>query len=509
MLALFLGFVLLVTCGLISTIQIAKSVREMNAYTASHQADYFPPYPVIAASKKTALVKRGEYVIKSGDCLACHTDTDHKGPLFGGGLAMPTPFGVLYTPNITPDKKTGIGNWQYKDFKRAMRDGVNPHGQFYYPALPYPYFTHMSDDELKAAWAYLRAIPAVHKDKVPDRMAFPFNFRVFQLGWRILFFDFNKNGALADDKTKSKRWNRGRYIVRGPGHCEMCHSPSYYILNKTFVLGAPIKKYDLTGQKIQGYLAPNITSTNLGDVPAERITRVFTHDTMTTNAKVAGPMLEVNHDSLKYLTQEDLLSIATYLKSVKSQIPPVPKSGIPGKGLYESTCSGCHETGSGGAPKYGDATDWDPYIKKGMKTMDYNALHGFKGMPAKGTCSTCSVKDIEDAVAYMANSVKGKKAGPAPKPQAKPLTMADGQHIYAHHCAACHNPGRAGAPRIGNKAAWAPIVKAGLPLAFERTMHGYKGHPAMGGCTQCSGEEIKAALKYMMQRSSNKNFSLW
>lgn len=494
--------------GIIHAVKILEAI--------SHEQPHYPIYPPLSLNGKDAalveLIKKGEYLTKAGDCIACHTDTSkaHAKP-FAGGLPMPTPFGTIYSPNVTPDKQTGIGGWSEADFKRAMHEGKDPHGRFYYPAFPYLYFNTVKNEDIKALKAYFDQLPAVQQENRKNEMVLPFNWRFLQWGWRILFF--HPNGQYVENPKESAPWNRGKYIVDGLGHCAMCHSPSYHIISDTFPLGAPIRKYDLTGAKIQGYLAPNITADNLGDASISEIVAVFREDRLIGGGKVEGPMLEVNHDSLSHLSTEDLQAIAIYLKTVHSKHQPIKKSrGGPGEGIYEQYCSACHTNGAGGAPKFGDAAAWGALVKdKGMATLHTNAIKGINSMPAKGTCMSCKDEDIEAAVDYMVNQSTGTGAVTTPKaPKPKPLTLDDGRRIYSDNCSVCHDKGFKAAPRLGDKKAWQPMVDDGFVQAYERAVMGYKDHPPQGACSTCSNADIKAAVKYMMEQGSvNKDYSLW
>ncbi|MCE3237421.1 MAG: Gluconate 2-dehydrogenase cytochrome c subunit [Gammaproteobacteria bacterium] len=478
----------------------------------AEEVTYFPSYPPVNTTGKNAeLIQRGEYLAKAGDCIACHTNTFEKGKTFAGGLPMQTPFGVIYTPNITPDKSTGIGNWTDAQFIKAMRQGISPAGEHYYPAFPYLYFNQMTTEDLKALKAYLEAIPAITQKNKSNDMIWPFNWRFLQLGWKLLFFYPNKVDSYVPNPHYSAEWNRGAYLTNGLGHCAMCHTPSYYILTPNLPLGAPIRKYNLTGAKIQGYLAPNIMKKNIENVSNEELLQVFTHDRVIGGGKIEGPMLEVNKNSLSYLSREDLLSIITYLKTVDSELPPKPKApkGAPGKPVYESYCSGCHATGAGGAPKYGDASAWGPLIKKGINTVYTNALKGIGGMPAKGTCLSCNDEEIKQAVDYMVASVTGKMARNS-VPVQKRLTLEDGKHLYETNCSVCHAVGFKKAPKPGDIAAWKPMVKAGFLTTYRNVLEGKNAHPPRGGCSDCSDADIIAAVKYMMQVSApDQNYSLW
>jgi len=473
---------------------------------------YFPDYPATnPRAKNTAQIKRGEYLVKAGDCIACHTNTPEKGPVFAGGLPMPTPFGTIYTPNITSDKNTGIGNWTDAQFIKAMRKGISPEGKYYYPAFPYLYFSKITDEDLLAIKAYLDNIPAVNQANRDNTMMWPFNWRFLQLGWRLLFFNGENVGVYKTNPHQSTEINRGAYLTQGLGHCSMCHTPSYYLLTPKLPLAAPMQKYDLTGMQVQGYLAPNICKSNLGTTTTADIVDVFTKDKMIGGGKIEGPMLEVNHDSLRYLSTSDLSAIANYIKSVKSQSPPKPKGG-PGKGTYETYCAGCHATGAGGAPKYGDAAAWDPKLKVGMDKVYANAINGIGGMPAKGACLSCTTEEIKQAVDYMAAAVTGATIvnKVVTLPTVKPLSMEDGKRIYTKNCSSCHNTGTNSAPKVGNVSAWKAMVDAGFLATYATVAHGKHKTITKKSCHLCSDAELIAAIKYMMQQSAvNKNYELW
>lgn len=292
-----------------------------------------------------------------------------------------------------------------------------------------------------------------------------------------------------------------------------CATPSYHILDESLPLGAPIRKYDLTGAKVQGFLAPNITQANLGKVSIEEIVQVFTKDKMIGGGSVEGPMLEVNRDSLRYLAQSDLEAIAVYLKEVRSEQPPKPKVGAGGMGksIYDSYCSGCHASGAAGAPRYGDRTSWDKVLKQRPDQIYINAIHGIGGMPAKGTCSSCSDDEIKQSVDYMLASLKGDVGkAVANGVKSKPLTLLQGKQVYEKNCSSCHALGLDHAPKTGDQAVWKSSIDAGFVTTFQNVVTGKNGHPPHGACPTCSDGEVKAAVKYMMQESSTgKDFNLW
>tara|TARA_R110000868_G_scaffold161121_2_gene391069 strand:- start:1220 stop:2524 length:1305 start_codon:yes stop_codon:yes gene_type:complete len=404
-----------IIAGVIAAAVIGFSIYTINgivvntnlSLTSYVPGGHYPQYPALNLKGKTkeqvVEINRGEYLVKVGDCLACHTNVANGGKPYSGGLPMQTPFGSLYSPNITPDKETGIGGWSEKDFMRAVHDGVNPRGQFYYPAFPYIFFNKLKTEDVTAIKAYLDVVPAVNQQNRQNEMMFPFNWRFLQLAWRILFFYPERTGAYQDNAAESTQWNRGAYLVEGLGHCAMCHTPSYYLLNKNVSLGAPIRKYNYTGAVIEGYLAPNISKSNIGAVPDAQLLDVFRKYSMIGGNPVQGPMADAIHDSLIHLTTADLLAMITYLKTVDSEVVVQPKaeSTKVGKVIYENYCSACHNAGIGGAPRISNDLGWEKLANSGLEKLYDVAIHGGGNMPAKGTCITCSDYQIRLAVDYM------------------------------------------------------------------------------------------------------------
>jgi len=207
--------------------------------------------PAIAApAGDHDLVAKGEYLAHAGDCIACHTNPG--GVLFAGGFPMATPFGTIYSSNITPDPTTGIGSWTADQFYGAMHTGRFPDGGLIYPAMPFASYTKVTREDCDAIFAYLRSVPSVHQPNRPNDLRFPFNNRQLILGWRTLFF---QEGEYQPDPTKSVEWNRGAYLVEGLGHCSMCHTP----IN---ALGGSSESQAFEGGLIpmQNWYAPSLTS---------------------------------------------------------------------------------------------------------------------------------------------------------------------------------------------------------------------------------------------------------
>ncbi|MEE9452209.1 MAG: c-type cytochrome, partial [Gammaproteobacteria bacterium] len=346
----------------------------------------YPKYPEIdyGEGDEAELIKHGEYLTKVGDCIACHTDMQSGGEVFAGGLPIETPFGTLYTTNITPDKETGLGNWNEADFFEAMRHGKLPDGRNLFPVFPYPYFNKLSTDDLRAIWTYFRAIPPINKENIKMNIPFPLNWRLLQYGWKMLFF-YPNEGPFEYDPSKSKEWNRGAYLVESLGHCSMCHTPWN-------VLGAPKRKYYLTGNFIDGFWAPNITSYGLKSATHYEVAEVFaTGELLNRAGPVAGPMADVNHNSLGYLTEADGLAIATYLKSVKTEPPykikPVNTQNRlkHGRQVYINVCITCHQRGEAGAPRLGDSANWERRTQEvGMDALYRHTINGYNNMPIRG-----------------------------------------------------------------------------------------------------------------------------
>ncbi len=471
------------------------------------EAMEYPVYPTVIApdAVQAKKIQLGEYLVKASDCIACHTKPGGKP--FAGGLPVITPFGTIYSPNITPDKDTGIGNWTDKDFLRAMKHGIAPDGSYYFPVFPYTSFTKMTDADVLAIKAYLDVVPAVVQVNLEPDMPIPFRWRFGQLFWRTLFF---RKGDYQHDPAHSEQWNRGAYLVQGPGHCGMCHSPLNF-------LGAPKMKYYLGGGVIEGYIAPGINAKALAQVDIKEIVDVFLHDHRIGGGTLAAkPMLEVNHDSLSLLSENDLTAIATYLKSVKSETPPVEKvSGSAsevGKKIYDKYCQACHSTGAGGAPKLGDAAAWAPRLASGKEKVYHLAIKGFGSMPAKGTCMTCSDEDIHNAVDYMIGdaAASGEQKPTKPVKELPKATLELGKQVYDKVCGICHDAGKLGAPKIGDQKAWAPLIDKNFDILVTHSIKGYRGMPARGACYDCSDTDIIAAVKYMVQQSkSSGDYLLW
>jgi mono/diheme cytochrome c family protein len=295
----------------------------------------------VRADTTSDLVKKGQYLATAGDCISCHTAPGGK-PL-AGGLRVSTPFGPMVTPNITPDKDTGIGGYSDDQFYKALHEGIGQNGEYLYPVFPFQWYTHVSRDDVMAIKAYLFSVPPVHAEQKVNQLNFPFSIRASLLGWRQLFFT---EGEFKPDPSKSAQINRGKYLVTGLGHCGECHTEHN-------ALGGTEKKEAFEGATIDGWYAPNITSDmqeGIGSWSQGQLVSYLKTGVAPGKGIVAGPMAEVVTESLSKLNDSDIAAIAAYLKSIpakKSFSDTRPTAAAdatpPGAGTYATFCASCHQ----------------------------------------------------------------------------------------------------------------------------------------------------------------------
>ena len=303
-------------------------------------------------------IMRGQQLAALGDCAVCHTQGN--GAINAGGRAIETPFGVIYSTNITPDVETGIGAWSYPAFERAMREGIHRDGRHLYPAFPYNHFAKTTDADLQALYAYLMAQPAVRSANREPALAFPFHLRPLMAGWNALF---HNSATFAPDATQSAAWNRGAYLVEGLGHCGACHSPRNG-------LGAEKTDAYLAGGFAEGWEAPALTSLSQAPIPwsEDELFGYLRTGESRFHGVAAGPMAPVVKE-LAALPDADIRAMAVYLASFNTTAigkaeqqalaakletstgtRPVSASSA-GARLYEGACAVCHKVG--GAPLFG------------------------------------------------------------------------------------------------------------------------------------------------------------
>ncbi len=311
-----------------------------------------------ASVYSAATIARGRQLSALGDCAVCHTEAN--GARNAGGRPLATPFGIIYSTNITPDLETGIGAWSYPAFERAMREGIHRDGRHLYPAFPYTHFAKVTDADLQALYAYLMAQAPVRADTPSNALAFPFNWRPLMAGWNALF---RQPGVFEADATKSAMWNRGAYLVEGLGHCGACHSPRN-------ALGAEKAKAHLAGGLAEGWEAPPLTSLSHAPIPwsEDELYAYLRTGESRFHGVAAGPMAPVVKE-LAALPDEDIHAMAIYLGSFNDNAISEPaqaalaaelesltntrvvSASAVGARLYEGACAVCHAVG--GAPLFG------------------------------------------------------------------------------------------------------------------------------------------------------------
>jgi mono/diheme cytochrome c family protein len=268
----------------------------------------------------TGDAERGEYVLRMGGCAACHTQEEDDSPFLAGGRGLWTPFGTVYSSNITPDPETGIGGWSAGEFVLAMTAGVSPGKSHYFPAVPYTSYTNMTRDDLVDLKAYLDTVEPVASEVPPHELDFPYNLRPLLGGWKLLFFD---GGTFEPDPARSEAWNRGAYLVNGPTHCSECHTPRN-------AFGARIEEQFLAGSDTgpEGKPVPNITphEDGIGGWSKGDITFALQTGILPDGDVVGGAMSEVVDDSTSHLEQADLEAIAEYLLSVEPLPDAAPEA---------------------------------------------------------------------------------------------------------------------------------------------------------------------------------------
>lgn len=373
-------------------------------------------------------IAQGKILAAAGYCGTCHTKANGGGQTYAGNYAMHTEFGTIYSSNITPDTDTGIGSWSLEAFSRAMRTGVSRDGQHLLPAFPYEHFNKMTDEDIKAIYAYIMtSIPAVKQTKMENDIPFPLNIRWLQAGWKLLFAD---TSTLTKQDGKSAEWNRGAYLAEGISHCGACHTPRNSV-------GAEDYDNMYAGAAIDGWFAPSLTASNPAPLPwrVEDIYAYLSTGNSTYHDSAGGPMAPVVHDGLSALGSEDLMSISIYfadkagnseqifdhsetlLSAIKAQesIPDLRLNK--GANLYAAVCQSCHYSGHdlvkgrplltlGSSLHLDEATNLINVILDGFR-----ADQGIHGVVMPAFREALSDEDIATIAAYLRQSA-GKKAWP-------------------------------------------------------------------------------------------------
>ncbi|MFT9166024.1 MAG: cytochrome c [Komagataeibacter saccharivorans] len=310
-----------------------------------------PPPP---SSFTAAQIEHGRVLAAGGYCAECHTRTDGKrGIELAGDYKMDTPFGAIFSSNITPDPETGIGRWSEAAFKRAMRKGISRDGTQLFPAFPFDHFTHMTDQDIDDVYAFLMTRQPIHSVKRDNTVGFPFNIRLEQAGWKLLFLH---EGPLKNDTTHDAQWNRGAYLAEGLSHCSACHTPRN-------AMGAEKSSAPYDGAPVDNWIAPPLNEHNPTPVvwTEDEFFKYLRFGSAPLHGSAAGPMSPVVHGGLSEMPESDVHAIAHYLAEIdhaSSRVSQDPKAIAwamsasmkdlvgpqtnPNARLYAGACAACH-----------------------------------------------------------------------------------------------------------------------------------------------------------------------
>ncbi|NEW96338.1 c-type cytochrome [Rhodopseudomonas sp. BR0G17] len=496
------------------------------------------------------LIKRGEYIARAGDCVACHTAPG--GTPMAGGLKLDTPFGSLWSTNITPDRATGIGSWSFGEFDRAMRKGVAADGHNLYPAMPYPSYAKISSDDMVALWAYLTQglAPVAQANRAPE-MSFPFNMRIGLAFWNVVFLDVS---PFKPEPNQDAVWNRGAYLVQGLGHCGACHTPRGIAFQEKAMSDAGANGRDyLAGAKVEHWNALNLRG--LWTVP-DTVQMLKTGQNRFATA--AGGMTDVIRHSTQHMTDQDLTAIATYLKALPTDRPTpaaavakVPASTYSTAGGlgYTQFCADCHRADGAGVPGVFPPLAGNPTIAaKDPATLVHITLTGWETtattahprvwtMPSFARLNDREIADIlsfvranwgGNASAVTAEQITAARAALDPKidssrfetpriadilsqPNAEQLVRGMRLNAETHtllpnnvgndlNCSSCHlNAGTVadGSPYVGVAAffpSYAP--RAGRVITLEDRINGCFLRSMNGKPLPVDGPDMKAMVAY-------------
>ena len=320
------------------------------AYAYAWRGSFAPIERTQTGTFQTAEIQRGATLAAIGNCMSCHTRDDGAG--FAGGRPIDTPFGRIFSTNISPDPRTGIGMWSLPAFARAMRDGVSRDGRHLYPAFPYDHMSKTTDDDIKAVYAFMMTRTPVAATTQPNTLGFPYNQRWLIAGWKLLFHD---RSAFRPDPAKSAEWNRGAYLVEGLAHCGSCHTPRNG-------WGAEDRSRAYMGADVDGWTAPALGPTSLAALPwtAERLADYLAKGRPPHHGSAAGPMAPVIRN-LAEVPDADIKAMAVYVASLagtptaerlaaarraisraKGEGPTSRSANGPGAQIYAGACAGCH-----------------------------------------------------------------------------------------------------------------------------------------------------------------------
>jgi alcohol dehydrogenase (quinone), cytochrome c subunit len=371
-----------------------------------------------------ALVKQGEYVARTGDCIACHTAGGGKP--FAGGLPLQTPVGTIYTTNITPDNDTGIGTWSYDEFARLMRGGIHKKGYTVYPAMPYPSFSRMSDDDLKALYAYLmHGVAPVRQANRPTDIVWPLSMRWPLAWWRWLFAP--KPHPFQPPPGADARIARGAYLVEVPGHCGACHTPRSFTLQEKALSSSDGTVYLSGGGAVDGWIPPSLRDEHGGGLAgwSESDIVQLLRTARNPHSGSFGGMNDVVIHSMQYLNDGDLAGIAAYLKTLPPNKAAAPyayddavakalfngEAPTRGAQIYVDRCAGCHRTDGKGSGRVFPSLAGNSVLQTDDATSAIHMVLSGSTLPATNAAPSAftmapyarilSDQDIADVVSFI------------------------------------------------------------------------------------------------------------
>jgi mono/diheme cytochrome c family protein len=336
-----------IVAGVVAVVLIVGAAASFAVVWRRSIAAITPPQP---DTFDPAIVKRGRDLAAIGNCSTCHTVRDRGN--YAGGLPVPTPFGTIFSSNITPDAGTGIGRWSEEAFVRAMRSGVSRDGRHLYPTFPYDHFTNVSDADDRALYAFLMTRQPIHASPPKNELSFPFNYRPLIAGWKLLYL---RSADVRTDATKSAEWNRGAYLVEGLAHCGACHTPRN-------ALGAERVNAQFAGGEVDNWHAYALNDASHAPVrwDADALYAYLRHGWHSDHGTARGPMAEVV-SNLASVADSDVRAIAIYVADISGGSTPdrarpagaavtqvssaeVSKADAAGAAIYAAACASCHES---------------------------------------------------------------------------------------------------------------------------------------------------------------------
>lgn len=399
-----------------------------------------PPSPLAADFK--ADKGRGEYLMRASDCMACHTN--EGGTPFAGGRAIQSPMGTIWTTNITPDKETGIGNYTLDDFRAVLYDGVTPDGTHLYPAMPYENYRKLTEEDVVALYDYfMHEVKPVSNKVEPTKLAFPFNMRFGLRAWN--WVALRGEAGFKPNAAEDGIFNRGKYLVEGPGHCAACHSPRSVLMTQDGI--DETSQSFLTGGEIDNYTAPDLRGPDSGPQKwTVEETAAYLATARNAHSTATGEMMLVVRDSTQYLTTDDNKAIASYLKKIGStkpseakkadaptdteQLLSSAKADMPlGPRLYLDNCGGCHFVNGKGAPEIFPELDGNSLVTaKSTKGLISVILHGAElpsteQRPMKVRMQGYEDRLSDDEIAALATFLRSAWSNKAPEVTAQDVSV--------------------------------------------------------------------------------------